>query len=317
MKIRSLNNYIICLYTLILLLGSFNDSIPFYETNEKVNFEENLSENFQNKLRSSSYWVVSPINIDGTAVGVGAQNWTWAESQAWCQGAGNWTDPYIIENVTIDVGAYGSGISIVNSSSYFIIKNSTIFNSGTEYLDAGIILSNTSNGKIINNTVISNSQGILLEYCSNNIIIGNNISNNYNSAVYINQGLNNTISMNILNNNVYYGVVLWYSNLTNIIDNNMSLNLYGMYLYSCINSTITSNNVSNNKETGVRLWLSHYNTIVNNTVNQNNGISWFSGRGIYLVLSKNNTLSNNTIERNSRYGIYLSSSPNNTLNGNI
>ncbi|UCC19827.1 MAG: hypothetical protein JSV62_00685, partial [Promethearchaeota archaeon] len=59
--------------------------------------------NYQNSknLQKSAYWVLtSPIEVDDR----GVNNWTWAEGQPWF-GGGNGTigNPYIIENVTIDV----------------------------------------------------------------------------------------------------------------------------------------------------------------------------------------------------------------------
>ncbi len=40
-------------------------------------------------LKNSGYWNLTgtPIFIDGSASGVGAHNWTWAESQEWSSGS--------------------------------------------------------------------------------------------------------------------------------------------------------------------------------------------------------------------------------------
>ena len=52
------------------------------------------------ELKSSGYWeLTSAIEIDDSLTGVGAQNWTWAVSQAWCSGTGSYDDPFLIENV--------------------------------------------------------------------------------------------------------------------------------------------------------------------------------------------------------------------------
>ena len=51
-----------------------------------------------------------------------------------------WNNPYIIENVLIDGQGSGNAIEIADSSVYFIIRNCTIFNSGTGWEYPGFIL---------------------------------------------------------------------------------------------------------------------------------------------------------------------------------
>ena len=72
---------------------------------------------------------LSPIYIDDSLSGVGAQNWTWASNQPWCSGSGTWSDPYLLENLTIDAQNASSGIEILNSNRYFIFNNVTVYNS--------------------------------------------------------------------------------------------------------------------------------------------------------------------------------------------
>ena len=97
------------------------------------------------KPKTSGYWKVDYIHIDG--------NWTDAKNNLdWVQGGdGSLGDPYIIENVTIDCGGSDFGILIENSNDYFIIRNCTVYNSGDEWLNAGIKMDQVDNGQLINN----------------------------------------------------------------------------------------------------------------------------------------------------------------------
>jgi len=58
---------------------------------------------------------MNPIYIDASATGVGAQNWTWASSKPWCDGDGSWSNPYILENMSINAAGSDVGILIKNS----------------------------------------------------------------------------------------------------------------------------------------------------------------------------------------------------------
>ena len=91
-----------------------------------------FTEKDQVQIKQSGFWNLTgnPIYIDDLTMGVGAHNWTWAETQPWCSGSGSWTDPYVIENVTIDGQGSGNCVEIINSDDYFIIRNCTVYNSG-------------------------------------------------------------------------------------------------------------------------------------------------------------------------------------------
>ena len=95
-------NKILLLHLLgICLLISFNlyqNNLNFNPANSAIGPEINKNTNY---LKRSGYWeFTSPIEIDDA----GINNWTWAEGEVWF-GGGNGTqgNPYIIENVTIDV----------------------------------------------------------------------------------------------------------------------------------------------------------------------------------------------------------------------
>jgi len=192
--------------------------------------------------KQSDSWIVSPITIDDLNVGI--NDWaTINATYAWCNGLGTFSNPFIIENVTIDAGGTGIGILIENSNAYFIIQNCTLINSGTS--GAGIRLYNTTNGQLIenncfnnydgidlwvgsdNNTIrgniLNDSGGIQLGYlCDHNDIIENNINNSW-IAVDVYSGYNNIIKNNI--NNSYWGINSMGSyaaaEYNNIIENNI------------------------------------------------------------------------------------------------
>jgi len=161
-------------------------------------------------LNSASFWDLTgnPIEINGTANGVGAHNWTWAESQEWCNGYGNITHPYIIENVTINGLASGSCISIYNSIKYLTIRNCTLYNSGATTYDSGIRLENVTNGNIINNNCSNNDSGIFLKEGNNVNITENYAVDNGYAGVFLDSGTEDCIiSENSLHRNDAYGIV--------------------------------------------------------------------------------------------------------------
>ncbi|MFW9898970.1 MAG: NosD domain-containing protein, partial [Candidatus Thorarchaeota archaeon] len=163
------------------------------------NNSENIQVNIEISPKQSDYWSdVSFVHIDG--------NWTETNSTYdWCSGSGTLNDPYVIKNVIINASGSNSGILINNSKNvYFIIKNCTIFDSGSLYGDAGIRLENTNNGTIINNNCSNNNFGILLYNSRNNSISLNNITFNEYGIYLENNCDNNTINGNkIIDNNVY------------------------------------------------------------------------------------------------------------------
>ena len=137
-------------------------------------------------------------------------NWTDVKATEICTGLGTSSDPYVIEDLTIDGGGSGSCILIQYSTVYFRIENCTIYNFG----DAGIKLYHVDNGQLIDNlvsgnTVNNNEDGISLYLSNNNTVSGNTVNNNDEGIVLSNSDIN-TISENTINNN-QIGINLWYS----------------------------------------------------------------------------------------------------------
>jgi len=289
----------------------------------------------------SDSWIVSPISIDDLNVGI--NDWaTINATYAWCNGAGTFRNPFIIENVTIDAGGVGSGILIANSSVYFIIRNCTLHNSGTtEFLNAGIKLYNTDNGQLINNTCSNtNLIGILLlNGCDNNTIDGNTATNNSKFGLRLENNCKfNTISGNNFSASIDYDSILLYIGcnnntiINNFLDysgrdgirieiecnnNNITGNIinscyHGIYLNNCSYNYITGNILINCPLGGISLHFeSTYNKILENVLNDIGYTSIFTGD----LCDHNDIIENNI--NNAGNAVFLCSSYNNIIENNI
>ena len=161
--------------------------------------------------------ITIPIHVDN--------NWTeTVVTYDWVTGSGTWTDPYVIEDITIDAQGSGSGILIENTDEYFIIRNCTIYDTSqwnyvTEGYDAGIKLENTDNGTIYNNTIYDT------EY----------------AGIYLDRADNNTIYENILYQNDLWGINNHWCYYNRIINNTVSANFVDIGFYNCENMTLRDN----------------------------------------------------------------------------
>ena len=307
---------------LFLVLGFFFIAVNLIgnvSNSNKINGIITDEENQENKmLPPEESWFnnnENPIYIDASATGVGAQNWTWARSQDWCQkGDGSYGNPYIIENVTINAGGAEGGIYIVNSKNiYFKIQNCTVYNAGNGVYDAGIKLVKTNNGTIFNNTCSNNGKNgiILYDHCENNTITGNTANNNTQNGIYLEfYCWYNTISGNTANNNNWRGICLYYYCSYNTISNNTANDNTetGICLHSnCVYNNISGNTASNNDYYGIYLYNTDSNTITKNTIKN------CTSMGIIITdNSDGNTISNNLIAYND-YSVVIDTSD---CNGN-
>lgn len=186
--------------------------VNLYSNSPKEETFTNSKNQIEKNPNSSGYWNLTGtrIFIDSDATGVGAHNWTWFENQIW-YGGGNGTlgNPYKIENIIIDGQGSGSCIYIRNSTKYFIIRNCTLYNSGSDLdEDGGIKLELVENGKLIdNNCSYNNANGIFLINSDNNNLSGNIVNNNTVNGVKLEESSYNTILGNKTNYN-YDGIHL-------------------------------------------------------------------------------------------------------------
>ncbi len=311
--------FFIFLVPIILSNGIINN------LNENNRYNVYSRDNVDTNLRISGFWKYSSIHIDDMGLN-GNGSWTWASAQPWCSGSGTWNDPYIIENIEIDAISIANGILIENSNVYFIIKNTTIYNSGAGFT-AGIKLSSTINGQLLyNNCSFNNRQGILLSNSNNNTIIGNILNNNtgagiyldvsdsnllqnntadnnghwitMNSGIFISNSKNNTISGNFLNYNKDAGIKLKDTNDQNTIFNNTMFSNYyaGISLSNANNSLISNNRIEDTPQKGIELRSSHINVLIENTVKNcsTDGISicTLTGPSTFNIIADNNISGN-------------------------
>ena len=227
--------------------------------------------------KSAEFWNLtgSPIYIDDNN-----PNYNWSKTafeNSWCRGNGSLSNPYIIENVTINGQSSGSCIEIRNSNVPFIIRNCTLSNAGNILdVDAAINLRQVENGKLIGNNVSSNPCGILLYY-----------------------GHNNNISRNILHNNSKSGLKLILSYYNIIELNNFSYNYDGISLVDSFHNIISSNLVRENLNYGIYMSVSRYSTLLNNKIHNN------TNSGIYIQWTRTVLISNNVIKYNEYSGIQI------------
>jgi len=111
-------------------------------------------------------------------------------------------------------------------------------------------------------------------------------------------------------NNFFYGIYLNSSLNNNLSNNNIQANLYGIYLFESSNNTIIGSNITKNNSFGIWFRCSSKNDINENRISEN------VQDGIWLSCSSdNNRVSGNIIDSNG-YGIRIDDHSNNILRNN-
>lgn len=273
----------------ILIFGAlFLSFLSIFELDQDYVVPQN--EEAENDLfpKSSGFWELSSINIHNN----------WAETKAnndWCNGAGTWDDPYVIENVTIDGQGSGYGIYVADSSEYFIIRNCTLTNSTASNVGTGIALSNVINGFLIENNCSLNARGISIHESNNITISGNLISDNPSVGLLTDTYPNHNIT--IIGNDIFrnkYGIWLAETYDTIIENNNILYNTAdGIHLCRSNNTKIIGNNCSFSDDYGIQVDAnSHGTQIIDNDCSNN----YYSG--IYLLGSENCSIIGNSLNKN-------------------
>ena len=174
-----------------------------------------------------------------------------SELQAFAtSGNGTASNPYIIENRTINGKGGVFGILINNSDSHFVLRNCSIINASY-----GIYLNNVTNGSIENNRVNDcTSTGL---YLSNSLVItakNNTIYNCDIAAVTLNHSISNNFYSNDIFNNAYAGFYLVDSNYIVLMANHVYENKIGILLirsnYTLLIRNYGIGNTINIKEEG-------------------------------------------------------------------
>ncbi len=248
-------------------------------------------------------------------------------------GDGSASNPHIIENWAIDASD-GNGISIRDTTAYFVIRNCLIengyslrFHFKEGMYSSGIYLKNVVNG-ILNNNICSNNNwfGIYLFNSSKISINNNNCSNNSYSGIFIASSSSNIITNNICSNNYNVlgstnGIYVIRDSKFNTITNNIcdKNSDSGICLYVSSSHNIISNNTCrSNVNCGIYIRDSNNNIVSHNRsfYNLQHGIKIMTTYGVTLT-SKYNILANNNFSNNLCAGIKVELSDYNTITGNI
>lgn len=215
--------------------------------------------------------------------------------------------------------------------------------------DKGVYLRLSNNNYVTNNTFQYNYRGIYLDEAVNNTIVDNvmtddgilvtgavvrawnthNITSNTVNGkpiYYWKNAIGGTVPSDagqvILANcsgvtvekvdihNVFVGILLGFSDDTDIINNKIHNNHYGMLTFYSNSSRIANNEFFRNFNFHISLSRSDRNWI------EGNSLSQISLDGIVLFYSNGNVVSNNTVFNSSEYGVSVFISNNNTLINN-
>lgn len=219
------------------------------------------------------------------------------------EGSGTVLDPYLIEGLFIRNSTIHL-IDIENTTVFFIIQENYLY--GIDGSVNGILMFNTTNGFIFNNSISNCYYGISLTNSSkDNIILKNIISYNLWSGINFTFSCdNNTFMDNSIHHNGNYGLGGHYSNGNQIIGNEIFFNNHsGIKIHVCGDTNISYNLIHNNGiaklSNGISLPTSFNNTVYNNTIHSN---SW---GGIGTDYANNTVIENNLIYNNTNRGIYF------------
>ncbi len=257
--------------------------------------------------KKAGYWTSSPIFI--------YENDDWSSkytSQPWFSGSGSWSDPYVIENLTINGQNSGSCIRIRDSTVYYTIRNCTLYNAGSASNNAGLNIWNADNGLIIGNNCSYNHEDGIWVYMSQNITILNNTAN-YNEyyGIQVRESINIRVTGNIACNSLIFdGLCFTDSNNVNVTNNiccnntQVGIRLWGM-AGSCYDFKVYDNELRNNYY-GIHLENAISNEISDNIIDTSTiGIHFYDGDG--------NIISDNKISNCTDKGLFCLTGSNNNF----
>ena len=244
-------------------------------------------------------------------------------------GNGTALDPYRIENLQITT-MNETGISIFNTSKYFIIQNCNVSATTT-----GIEISNVASGtaSIISNTCNFQTYGIRVFSSNGTSVINNTCQNNYRHGINFGFSSDCIAEDNSCINNGWIGAFLSGCYKSQIINNTCLGNEWGgVILDNCSYSVIKYNKCYENDYLGgLRIYGSPFSRIIENVFENNipysicsvyspnaqvirNSITGeFSG--INILESQNNTIEDNLLTE-SPSGLFVKNSEDTNIKGN-
>ncbi len=146
---------------------------------------------------------------------------------------------------------YGKGIKLYRCNSSNLLDNICVYNCG------GFGLKSCNEIKIEDNLLRhgDGSPGISL-IDVNNSILTNNVCYNYTYGIALNEGKQNVFSYNILEENKYYGISLFYNTFENVLYQNHFINNNQKWKALGEAQDLLSTNTWYNKETKIGNWWS-------------------------------------------------------------
>ncbi|MCK5112567.1 MAG: right-handed parallel beta-helix repeat-containing protein [Thermoplasmatales archaeon] len=166
----------------------------------------------------------------------------------------------------------------------------------------GSLIHITSDNVIIQRNNITNCRGgwgIYLD-SSNGHVIGDNFINNTEVGIYLSSSNTNDLINNIISNCTNAAVEIQSSNNNRLYNNHLIKSNYGVYARKCSYINISSNTIDSNYQHGIGLYQNN-NDVIKNNIISNNDIN-----GIHLD-SFNSKIIGNTLENN-QIGINLDQS---------
>ena len=186
-----------------------------------------------------------------------------------------------------------AGQVILANSSDIVIENQSLSN-----VSEGIQLGFSSDNLLANNTISHSGYGISLYSSNSSRLMNNNVLSNA-RGIYLVHSVGNIMSANRAIGN-YVGIQLQYSDANRIENNTASSNLQkGISAYWSTNNTIAGNVLLHNRDGIILQTYSDHNIVRGNTASES------MHRGIYLFTSRENTIENNTMVSNGFYGVSL------------
>lgn len=204
------------------------------------------------------------------------------------------------------------GILLENSVDNEVIQN-TIFNN-----ERGVYASLCNGTMISHNHIYENVYGIWLDYCKESLINLNNISMQSTDGIKLEDSTDNHITNNTANGNGVHaspssGISLYVSSDNNYLYNNTCLNNrgYGIHVDHSDQNQLISNNVSSNQNSGIYVYGSQRNSIQYNHAEDNEFGIRLRATSLGFTTIENN-LTNNYCKLND-HGIYLEQFANNSF----
>jgi parallel beta-helix repeat protein len=163
-------------------------------------------------------------------------------------GDGSASDPYIIENHSIEESSWIDGILVQGTTKHFVIRNCYVHGSSTWIgSGAGIYIDNANNGTLNNNQVTFRYNGIQITGSTGIEVYDNNITQNTYGISLSGGGSQNWVHDNDVNNNTRAGIYLYGTSNQTIEQNDVHDNTEGITIYNSPGIHLFNNTMSGNK----------------------------------------------------------------------